>query len=74
MKLEHFGSGRAGPPLTATPKSLNGLMTEQAAPDAPQAEEALLTAAVNRTILRADLRGELIAASSAALRCDRPGL
>lgn len=44
--------GTAGWYLRRMPKSLNGAITaEQAAPDAPQAEEDLLTAAVNRTIL-----------------------
>ena len=55
MKLEHFGMAEPGDcrlVFTADAEELERAITaEQAAPDAPQAEEDLLTAAVNRTIL-----------------------
>jgi len=55
MKLEHFGMAEPGDcrlVFTADAEELERAITaEQAVPDAPQAEEALLTAAVNRTIL-----------------------
>ena len=55
MKLEHFGMAEPGDcrlVFTADAEELErGITAEQAAPDAPQAEEDLLTAAVNRTIL-----------------------
>lgn len=55
MKLEHFGMAEPGDcrlVFTEDAEELERAITaEQAAPDAPQAEEALLTAAVNRTIL-----------------------
>ena len=55
MKLEHFGMAEPGDcrlVFTASTEELAAaLAKEQAAPDAPQDEEELLTAAVNRTIL-----------------------
>ena len=55
MKLEHYGMAEPGDcrlVFTADAEELErGITAEQAAPDAPQAEEDLLTAAVNRTIL-----------------------
>ena len=55
MKLEHFGMAEPGDcrlVFTASAEELAAaLAKEQAAPDAPQDEEELLTAAVNRTIL-----------------------
>ena len=55
MKLEHFGMAEPGDcrlVFTASAEELTAaLAKEQAAPDAPQDEEELLTAAVNRTIL-----------------------
>ena len=55
MKLEHFGMAEPGDcrlVFTASAEELAAALTkEQAAPDAPQDEEELLTAAVNRTIL-----------------------
>ena len=55
MKLEHFGMAEPGDcrlVFTADAEELERAITaEQAVPDAPQAEEDLLTAAVNRTIL-----------------------
>ena len=55
MKLEHFGMAEPGDcrlVFTASAGELAAaLAKEQAAPDAPQDEEELLTAAVNRTIL-----------------------
>lgn len=55
MKLEHFGMAEPGDcrlVFTASAEELaDALAKEQAAPDAPQDEEELLTAAVNRTIL-----------------------
>lgn len=55
MKLEHFGMAEPGDcrlVFTASAEELAAaLAKEQAAPDAPQNEEELLTAAVNRTIL-----------------------
>lgn len=55
MKLEHFGMAEPGDcrlVFTADAEELERAITaEQAAPDALQAEEDLLTAAVNRTIL-----------------------
>ena len=55
MKLEHFGMAEPGDcrlVFTADAEELERAITaEQAAPDAPQAEEDLLTAAVNHTIL-----------------------
>ena len=55
MKLEHFGMAEPGDcrlVFTADAEELERAITaEQAAPDAPQAEEDLLMAAVNRTIL-----------------------
>ena len=55
MKLEHFGMAEPGDcrlVFTADAEELErGITAEQAAPDAPQAEEDLLTAAVNRAIL-----------------------
>ena len=55
MKLEHFGMAEPGDcrlVFTADAEELERAITaEQAAPDAPQAEEDLLTAAVNRAIL-----------------------
>ena len=55
MKLEHFGMAEPGDcrlVFTASAEELSAaLAAEQAAPDAPQDEEDLLTAAVNRTIL-----------------------
>ena len=55
MKLEHFGMAEPGDcrlVFTASAQELaDALAAEQAAPDAPQDEEDLLTAAVNRTIL-----------------------
>ena len=55
MKLEHFGMAEPGDcrlVFTANAEELAAaLAKEQAAPDAPQDEEELLTAAVNRTIL-----------------------
>ena len=55
MKLEHFGMAEPGDcrlVFTASAEELAAaLAKEQATPDAPQGEEELLTAAVNRTIL-----------------------
>ena len=55
MKLEHFGMAEPGDcrlVFTASAEELAAaLAKELAAPDAPQDEEELLTAAVNRTIL-----------------------
>lgn len=55
MKQEHFGMAEPGDcrlVFTASAEELAAaLAKEQAAPDAPQDEEELLTAAVNRTIL-----------------------
>lgn len=55
MKLEHFGMAEPGDcrlVFTASAEELAAaLAKEQATPDAPQDEEELLTAAVNRTIL-----------------------
>ena len=55
MKLEHFGMAEPGDcrlVFTASAEELGRAITaEQAAPDAPQDEDDLLTAAVNRTIL-----------------------
>ena len=55
MKLEHFGMAEPGDcrlVFTASAEELAAaLAKEQAASDAPQNEEELLTAAVNRTIL-----------------------
>ena len=55
MKLEHFGMAEPGDcrlVFTADAAELErAVAAEQAAPDAPQEEEDLLTAAVNRTIL-----------------------
>ena len=55
MKLEHFGMAEPGDcrlVFTASAEELAAVLAkEQAAPDAPQDEEELLTAAVNRTIL-----------------------
>ena len=55
MKLEHFGMAEPGDcrlVFTASAEELAAaLAKEQVAPDAPQDEEELLTAAVNRTIL-----------------------
>ena len=55
MKLEHFGMAEPGDcrlVFTANAEELAAaLAKELAAPDAPQDEEELLTAAVNRTIL-----------------------
>ena len=55
MKLEHFGMAEPGDcrlVFTASAEELAAaLAKEQAALDAPQDEEELLTAAVNRTIL-----------------------
>lgn len=55
MKLEHFGMAEPGDcrlVFTASAEELTAaLAKEQDAPDAPQDEEELLTAAVNRTIL-----------------------
>ena len=55
MKLEHFGMAEPGDcrlVFTAGAEELAAsIAAEQAAPDAPQEEEDLLTAAVNRTIL-----------------------
>ena len=55
MKLEHFGMAEPGDcrlVFTASAEELAAsIAAEQAAPDAPQDEEELLTAAVNRTIL-----------------------
>ena len=55
MKLEHFGMAEPGDcrlVFTASAEELAAaIAAEQAAPDAPQQEEDLLTAAVNRTIL-----------------------
>ena len=55
MKLEHFGMAEPGDcrlVFTASAEELAAsIAAEQASPDAPQDEEELLTAAVNRTIL-----------------------
>ena len=55
MKLEHFGMAEPGDcrlVFTASAEELAAALTEeQTAPEAPQDEEDLLTAAVNRTIL-----------------------
>ena len=55
MKLEHFGMAEPGDcrlVFTADAEELERAITaEQAVPDAPQAEEALLTAAVHRSVL-----------------------
>ena len=55
MKLEHFGMAEPGDCRLVFTDSAEELETaiaaERAAPDAPQDEEDLLTAAVNRTIL-----------------------
>ena len=55
MKLEHFGMAEPGDcrlVFTASAEELaRALAAEQAAPDASQDQEELLTAAVNRTIL-----------------------
>ena len=55
MKLEHFGMAEPGDcrlVFTASAEELAAaIAAEQAAPEAPQEEEELLTAAVNRTIL-----------------------
>ena len=55
MKLEHFGMAEPGDcrlVFTASADELAAaIAAEQAAPDAPQDEEDLLTASVNRTIL-----------------------
>ena len=55
MKLEHFGMAEPGDcrlVFTASAEDLTAsIAEEQASPDAPQDEEELLTAAVNRTIL-----------------------
>ena len=55
MKLEHFGMAEPGDcrlVFTVDAEELErAIAAEQAVPDALQAEEDLLTAAVNRTIL-----------------------
>ena len=55
MKLEHFGMAEPGDcrlVFTASAEELAAALAKKlAAPDAPQDEEELLTAAVNRTIL-----------------------
>ncbi len=55
MKLEHFGMAEPGDcrlVFTAGAEELAAAIAQvQAGPDAPQDEDELLTAAVNRTIL-----------------------
>ena len=55
MKLEHFGMAEPGDcrvVFSATAEELEAaVQAEKAAPDAPQDEDDLLTAAVNRAIL-----------------------
>ena len=56
MKLEHFGMAEPGDcrvVFSASAEELEAaVQAEKAAPDAPQDEDDLLTAAVNRAILR----------------------
>lgn len=77
MKLEHFGMAEPGDcrlVFTASAEELAAaLAKEQAAPDAPQNEEELLTAAVNRTILEGFDPLYRQRAGAAAGTGDRPG-
>ena len=60
MKLEHFGMAEPGDcrvVFSASAEELEAaVQAEKAAPDAPQDEDDLLTAAVNRAIRPADER------------------